>query len=312
MRKLPWNIVTAEGRLNDKLIRNREVLYKGLNGRLVERFVLENGSSYIFKPLTQNKQLGKEVWVYDHLLPRLPEIYPKLIAHSDTGNPETSWIILEDVGSLSHQYNEETIWNVTKWMARWHSLPVETFADIPNTGQKPRFENIMADVIANRKELQLPLFDINQADIFQVFSLLNSFVFSKKLVLSHGDLHLGNFAVAGERLVVLDWEHAHINSPFWDLYHLLDLSHPLFPKKMTSELRAQVLQLYLDEVMFEVEDYDAFKQEYYLYSAVFSMWMVGLIQRDLAAEDGKWPREKLENQLEETTSVLKQCLERLF
>jgi thiamine kinase len=35
--------------------------------------------------------------------------------------------------------------------------------------------------------------------------------------LCHSDLHLGNLLDAGHRLVLLDWEYAHVSDPFWDL-----------------------------------------------------------------------------------------------
>ncbi|WP_251554067.1 phosphotransferase family protein [Neobacillus muris] len=311
---LPDDIVLDNGDLNGVHVWKREKLYRGLNGRFVERFYLNAGESYIFKPLTNDTQFGKEVWVHRKILSQFPSIYPKIISCSTTRKPEISWMIVEDLGPLSHDFNEDSVIRLAKIMAWWHSLPIGPFLDIPRAGQKPRFEDIAADIRLNKDGLlqQLPLAGIEGDDIHRFFFIIDSFIFSKKQVLSHGDLHLGNFAVVGERLVVLDWEHAHLNSPFWDLFHLLDLSHPLFPKKITREFRDQVLSLYLDEVEFEVADPDAFMYEYHLYSAVFSMWMVWLIQQDLAADDRKWPRERLENQLEETTAVLKQCLERLF
>lgn len=55
------NIVTVNGTLNDRYILRRENLYQGSNGRFVERFFIDETKSYIFKPLTNNTQLGKEV-----------------------------------------------------------------------------------------------------------------------------------------------------------------------------------------------------------------------------------------------------------
>ena len=63
-----------------------------------------------------------------------------------------------------------------------------------------------------------------------------------ELVLSHGDLHLGNYAAVNGQVKVLDWEHAHLNSRYWDLYHVIDLSHPIFPKEMTTNIRERLLE----------------------------------------------------------------------
>lgn len=50
--------VNADGTLNDTLVRNREILYIGTNGRHVERFYVSTSESYIFKPLTNDDQEG--------------------------------------------------------------------------------------------------------------------------------------------------------------------------------------------------------------------------------------------------------------
>ncbi|WP_462410145.1 phosphotransferase family protein [Neobacillus sp. Marseille-QA0830] len=311
---LPKNIVNADGTLNDRLVMKREILYKGMNGKYVERFYLTEAESYIFKPLTNEQQFGRESWVNEHILAGFPAIFPKILDQSEGNRPELSWMILEDVGSLSHVADEAAMLAVTKLMAWWHSLPVETFVDLPVNGLKPRIEDIISEVRTGKEEWldTLPKYGMKKAWIQSIFSLIDSFIFSKKQVLSHGDLHAGNFAFATDgRMIVLDWEHAHLNTPHWDLYHVLDLSHPLFPKQMTDGLRRRVLNLYLDEVKVEVNR-EAFIREYYLFSSLFSMWMLGLIKKDLQADAGIWPRERLENQLQETVRVLSQCTEALY
>ena len=125
-------------------------------------------------------------------------------------------------------------------------------------------------------------------------------------MLTHGDLHIGNFAIVDNELKILDWEHTHLNLPHWDLYHLIDMSHPLFPKKITSPLRERILESYLGQVEYEV-DREAFINEYYLFASVFSIWMILLIQKDLVENGGKWSAVQLNTQLEETVSSLQQC-----
>jgi hypothetical protein len=305
---MPNNIVRANGKLNEEIILKKEILYKGMNGRFVERFYLTPSTSYIFKPLTNDGQLGKEVWVHEHILPIFPAIFPKIISYSISERTELNWMILEDLGPLSHEFNEESVLGVIKWVAWWHSLPIEELGSVSLTGLKPKIEQIVADVCLKKDEFYrlLPSLKIEEELIDAIFSQINHLKFLEKKVLTHGDLHTGNFAIVGDELKILDWEHTHLNSPYWDLYHLIDMSHPLFPKKITSPLRDRILESYLNLVKFEI-DRDCFFKEYYLFASVFSMWMILLIQKDLVENGGKWSVVQLNTQLEETVSSLQQC-----
>ncbi|MEH7504510.1 phosphotransferase [Neobacillus drentensis] len=306
--ELPNNIVRTNGTLNDQLILKTEILYKGMNGRFVERFYLTPSTSYIFKPLTNNGQLGKEVWVHEHILPYFPAIFPKIISYSISECTDLNWMILEDLGQLSHDFNEESVLGVVKWMAWWHSLPLGKLGNVPLTGLKPRIEEIVADVCVKKDEFYrlLPSLKIEKALIDAIFSQLKRLKLSEIQVLTHGDLHMGNFAIVDNELKILDWEHTHLNLPHWDLYHLIDMSHPLFPKKITSPLRERILESYLGQVEYEV-DREAFINEYFLFASVFSIWMILLIQKDLVENGGKWSAVQLNTQLEETVSSLQQC-----
>jgi thiamine kinase-like enzyme len=312
--ELPKNIVRANGTLNDEKILKKEILYKGMNGKYVERFFLSPTKSYVFKPLTNNDQLGKEVWVNEHILSSFPNIYPKMVSYSANHQDlEQNWAIFEDLGQLTHVFNEETVFGVTKLIAWWHSLPTEKWENVPLKGPKPHFQDIVSEVILKKDNFikLLPLLGIEEKVILYLFTRLEQSEFSKKMVLSHGDLHLGNYAVANNRMVVLDWEHTHLNMPYWDLYHVIDMSHPIFPKQITSEFREQILKIYLDQINHTVNG-EEFIQEYHLFSAVFSIWMIMLILKDLKSNDGKWSKEQLENQLNETVSSLKQCANSLY
>ncbi|MED4225032.1 phosphotransferase [Neobacillus cucumis] len=309
---LPADIVLGNGSLNEALILKREILYKGMNGRFVERFFLSPSNSYIFKPLTNNDQLGKEVWIHDYILPQFPAIYPKIISYKICDEPELNWMILEDLGTLTHEFNETIGLEVIKWMAWWHSLPIDKLSAVPTTALKPKFEDIITDVCCFKDEFlhQLPELGLERKSIEHVYLLLEKNKRSNRKVLSHGDLHVGNFSIVGDELKILDWEHTHLNMPYWDLYHLIDMSHPLFPKRVTQEHRQQLLKEYVERVTFELES-GLFMREYHLFSAVFSIWMIGLIKKDLHASDLKWPEEQLNRQLGETIISLRQCAETL-
>ena len=306
--ELPADIVFENGVLNDDLILKREPLYKGMNGRFVERFFLTPTKSFIFKPLTNNGQLGKEVWIHQHILPRFPPIYPKIISCKISEQPEDNWMIFEDLGVLTHVFDEKSVLELIKWVAWWHSLPVEEFLDVPAAGLKPQIADIITDVRSFRNVL-IDL-GLEKTSIDRVYSLLEKGDFSARQVLSHGDLHIGNFSIVDNELKILDWEHTHLNLPYWDLYHLIDMSHPLFPKKVEPGLRLQVLEEYIGRVHFEM-DGRSFIKEYYLFSAIFSIWMIVLIQKDLQASERKWPEEQLKRQLQETLLSLRQCAEAL-
>lgn len=306
---LPKDIVLDNGELNEQRIWKRERLYKGMNGRYVERFYLSPDESYIFKPLTNNDQFGKEVWVNNHILPLFPPIFPEMKDYSLHDNPLLSWIIFEDLGPLQHVFNEGTLLAVAKEMAWWHSLSAEAFPGLPLQGLKPNIEAIVKEISEKRAEVlrMVQLLNMDEAAILKIYSILSNFHFLNKKVLSHGDLHIGNYTMVQGKIKVLDWEHAHLNSPYWDIYHAIDLAHPIFPKQVTTLLRERILDFYLEHVVYEV-DGTAFKQEYYLFAATFSIWMLLLIQKDLQAGDfGKWSKEELEREQAETLASLQQC-----
>ena len=287
----------------------REKVYQGLNGEFVERFYLNPKECYIFKPLTNNKQLRKEIWAYEHVLSFFPAIYPKIISSSSTRDPKSSWLILEDLGSLTHIFNESDLLTLVKLVAKWHSFPLERLEGIPLRGQKPPIGEMVKEILLKREEvlLLLPLKQLEIGFIQHMYVLLDGWNFSNRMVLSHGDLHLGNFSAVNNKMMVLDWEHTHLNSPYWDLYHLIDISHPVFPRKMTKDLRNRILHLYLKESGLEVNVAD-FLREYYLFSSAFSVWMCLLIKKDLHRNESKWTKEQLNRQLDETVLSLRQCL----
>ncbi|AZU64695.1 phosphotransferase [Neobacillus mesonae] len=300
--RLPEGIVLGDGRLNDEMVCSREILYRGNNGRCVERFYLPSGESYIFKPLTNNAQFGKEVWAHEQVLPLVGAGFPKIISYRVSGEVDLCWLIFEDLGPLSHEFNKESLLAVVRSAVVWHSLPVASFADVPLSGMKLGVEEMRAEVLAGREKFS------GVGLLGPVWSRLESFIFSKKQVISHGDLHQGNYALVDGRLFVLDWEHAHLNLPYWDLYHVIDMAHPVFLKKMTRRLREEALDCYLDGVGAAVER-AAFKKEYYLFAVVFSLWMLLLIEQDLQADEGKWSNEQLERQHDETIAGLEQLCE---
>ncbi|GGD90086.1 phosphotransferase family protein [Paenibacillus nasutitermitis] len=315
--ELPDGLMLPDGTLNSGHIIKREILYRGMNGQAVERIYCRPGQSYIYKPLTNDEQWGKEKWVYDHVLPSFPPIYPKILLSSFNRQTGGHAILFEDMGRLDHIFRKEVAVELAELVASWHALDTVPLLDAPLRGPKPPIEAIIGDLRRNQAETAAALMSasIPEALLIRVYQAMEHAEFPAKPVISHGDLHAGNYAAVQGRLVVLDWEHTHLNSPLWDLYHMIDMSHPLFPKSMTEDSRNDILQAYLkaaghDGHLSGKEGAD-FKRQYMLFASIFSIWMIRLIQGDLARNDGKWPREQLIRQLQETTESLKQCADGL-
>ncbi|MGG6309474.1 phosphotransferase [Paenibacillus macerans] len=312
--------VKSDGTLDDSRIWRREPLYQGMNGRWVERFYTDPEHSYIFKPLTNGESVDREAWVYRNVLPRFPETaYPKLLAASPEGSGAKGWTIFEDLGPLRHEYRLEYALGVAKRVARWHAAPAEQWPGLTVQGPKPGIAAIAADLLRRREEaegilgrLGLPQGQLG-SEVLEAIQGKRYFRVNR-LVLSHGDLHLGNYAATeAGRVYLLDWEHTHLNLPYWDLYHLIDMSHPRFPKPMPPGDRMEILDAYRTEADKQGTPWErgVLFREYGRFAALFSLWMLLLIEGDLRRGDGVWTREGLLRQKEEAAASLAGCLELL-
>lgn len=313
-------VVKADGTLDDSKVWRRELMYQGMNGQWVERFYIAPGQSYIFKPLTNGESADQEAWVYRNVLAELPEIpAPMLLAASPEGSGARSWAIFEDLGPLDHTYRLEYAQAAAKQLARLHAAPAEQWPGLLSQGPKPGIAAIAADVLKRREEALAALGGRglpNQWLESEVVSAVRDGIgfTTRRQVLSHGDLHQGNYAVTeARRVVLLDWEHAHRNLPYWDLYHLIDMSHPRFPKRMPAEDRMLLLETYLVEADKQGTPWikDVLIREYAWFAAIFSIWMLLLIEGDLRRGGGIWTKEGLLRQREETLDGLDGCLKLL-
>ncbi|WP_110930025.1 hypothetical protein [Paenibacillus bouchesdurhonensis] len=123
--------VSKSGELDDRYIWRKEQLYRGMNGKFVERFYIPSGQSYIFKPVTHEGSRDREAWVYEHILSAFPPIYPQLLGCSTPGQGEAGWSIFEDLGALSHRFDVKHALFIAKQVAWWHSLPKDHWQDVP-------------------------------------------------------------------------------------------------------------------------------------------------------------------------------------
>ncbi|CAH1212654.1 hypothetical protein PAECIP111893_03575 [Paenibacillus plantiphilus] len=316
----PADIVLPDGSLNGKWALRSEVLYRGMNGQAVERFYMSaSPQSYIFKPLTNSGQWGQEKWVYENVLPAFPPLYPKMLAESADPDTGRHWIIFEDIGNLHHMFSEAAALKLVESVAWWHALPTDRWTEFPLKGPKPQVEEMAAELLRNEPGMKQLLAKLSVAVPEAIWELIRDILerepsSTTPRVLCHGDLHLGNYAQVDGRIVVLDWEHAHLSSPYWDLYHIIDMSHPSFPKTVTSSVRTGILLAYREQsrsFAHRSESEEEFIRGYAQFACVFSLWMLSLIAGDLARGAAKWPQEQLERQLQEAMASLNQCAELL-
>lgn len=309
-------IIKADGSLDETLLIRREPIYRGMNGNTVERIFINETESLIFKPLTSHAQAQAEAWVNVHILSAFPPVYPRLIACSAANAASEHWMLFEDLGPLSHHFEESTAMEVLTYMAQWQNRDISHLIGLSEQGPKPAAAAMQREILhfIENAEAEQPWPSIPATLAYRILSLLEGESFeSEELVLSHGDLHLGNYACVSGQVKVLDWEHAHLNHRYWDLYHVIDLSHPVFPKKMTADMRERLLDHYLAAQQHIGVSVNAtrFKHRYYLYASLLSLWMLQLIAKDLRADKGIWPLDQLRLQLHETTDNLMQCAEYL-
>ncbi|SDW66350.1 phosphotransferase [Paenibacillus sp. PDC88] len=295
------------------IVRNRAVLHVGLEGRQVERLTGDDTVSYILKYLPDETVLTGESWAYAKVLTQLPVIYPRLIAQSDQEGEERPWLLFEDVGTISHEAEEEVLIQIAEWMAIWHAVPLDSYPELLHAGQKPRLKQVVSDLLAQQTRIGnvFASLGFNGNEVHTFYQLLETFQLLQTEVYSHGDLHPGNYGrTSSGRVIVLDWEHNHRNTPMWDLYHLLDISHPLFPRTHNNQIRSKVLDTYLLYSKQLGNDYEEelFKREYQLFSVAFSLWMLLLIDRDIQDPTSIWPQDKLVTQREETLLSIRELL----
>jgi thiamine kinase-like enzyme len=316
MFKWKDDYILENGQLNEAIILKREPLDSITKGRTIERVYIRSLESFIFKRFTNDGQGGKEIWIQKNLLTSFPDFYPKIIASSFSKNQNNGWIAYTDLGPIKHEYTKDILHDVTKQIVWWHSIRGTVWEIAPLSGLKPKIEDIKKELLQSKDKIaqNLLICNIPKRNIKKLFSLLEKWEYSKELVLSHGDLHPGNFGKSQNKLVILDWEYAHLNSRYWDLYHLLDLSHPLYPKTVSNELRNQILDEYYNQARslgFKTPQ-ERFKKEYFLFSATFSTWMMTLIQSDLKRKNNSWAEDALLNQFRETSISIVQCTEELL
>jgi len=121
-------------------------------------------------------------------------------------------------------------------------------------------------------------------------------------VLCHGDLHWGNFMQVARTntLYVIDWEFLHVNSPWFDLFQMLDATSPFAPLRRPIQ-RLHALKLYysLANPGLTVPSSERrFILGYLRYAAAHLMWILLCMKADQTA--GRFDPQALERQRSET------------
>ncbi|WP_274362174.1 phosphotransferase family protein [Paenibacillus thermotolerans] len=317
------SIVDEHGRLIDGAVRLREPIYKGRNGKYVERVVVTAGDRLlhaIFKPLTNEGSVGKEVWAYRHLLPHLPSIrYPKLLAAADHHEPQRYWLLYEDLGELIHSFDVSVLAAAARSIPAWHTLPIER-APTELEGHTPKLsDGVQRMLLGEDRGAFVRLLSehgVTNAEIqyfFGVHVRRDPESYSRETVVSHGDLNPLNIAVADDGLIFLDWEYVHRNSVFWDLYNVMDITSPSYRRPVLDRAsRLSVLNAYVEgreRYGKPISDIACFIRDYYSYCLSYSAWLLLLIDRDLKV--GRFNREALQRQHEETAAILLHMLHEL-
>jgi len=310
--------VSDDGELISERITQEETIYVGRNGKAIKRFALaaDPSTTYIFKPLTNPQTIGREPWAHRHLLPLLPVRAPGVVAFAGHDDPDRYWIVCEDEGSLRHELGENELVAAARLVASWHRLPLE-LVPAEYVGDKPAYAAIRAELRDRYSELASSVAAAPDPLPPQLAEALHAAVFAASdpayvdvPVVSHGDLHRGNVAAApaAEQLLVLDWEHIHRNAAYWDLYHLLDITHPTFRRDITPRVREAALAAYAEERRRLGWDGDLrkFTIGYAAFAALYSAWMLLLIEAD--RRKSLWSPAELSAAREETMRSLRECL----
>lgn len=307
-------LVLPDGTLDETKIAGRDLLYTRRNGKRIERFYVQQDGrvdSYIFKPLASEPHLGKEVWAQERILPLLPTGYARIAASADHDDPQRYWMIFEDMGTIDHTSDEALVIDMAAAIPHWHRLPPDIVPPAyREDSDKPSMRVKLADIRAGRVRLAalLARLGVSVVDVELLLDIVDRADGGSEIVVSHGDLHRGNFFARNGSIVILDWEHLHLDSVYWDLYCLLDMTHPYHPQRTDGDLRLRALDAYADRrrQFGWTADRADFVGGYHLHAVLYSLWLLLIIENDLLA--GKWEPEQLQEQLNVTCASLVACL----
>jgi hypothetical protein len=307
-------LVKLDGQLDASCISHKETIYTTKNGNYVVRFIYD-GVSYIFKPCS-TAAACREQWAQQYLIPSIMEVKaPLLLASGGTQDPTLDWIIYEDLGSLVHCNNADDIIRAAGIIPSWHRIPTDRMLK-GMMGHSPSYSEALK-VISIKPDSVNEILAANGVSISNISSwwaqLPNwEWLIQDHQVVSHGDYYPLNIALQDEQSIVLDWEYVHVNSMYWDLYSLMDItSHRYSRIPLSHSDREAALHQYwvgMDSII-PTEQYNDFIQGYYIFASVYSTWILTLIEADL--RQSTVSADALIRQQQESLMVFQQCLQGL-
>ncbi|MBD3920608.1 hypothetical protein H8B09_17725 [Paenibacillus sp. PR3] len=317
-----WNIrpaLAADGTIREDAIAQRIPLGGETGDTVVERLVLQELDIVVIRKTTANIALAaREAALYADVLQQLPAIYPRLLAYASSEEQDAASLVYEDVGVIDHSFDEQLAVELIGHMARWHAMPT---ADLPlggERGPRPDYEELAAELIMTLGWSWWPaegenVLGIDAALVKRVYDRAKQQPPVIKYVLSHGDLHAGSYGrSAAGNLVVANWVHVHRNSPYWDLYHMLDLPSGTVLQQIDDAAWERLLTAYWQQAGEGIipAEQAAFLREYCLFAAVFSFWVLQELERQLAAEEVEGRREQLLQERGQAAASFQRCAER--
>jgi hypothetical protein len=313
-------LVNIDGELDTTYISSKEAIYEARSGKQVQRFSYQ-GASYIFKPCTMNTS-RRECWAESNLLPFITGLrVPYILASGDARQSTNNWMIYEDLGSLVHINHVDEIISAAGIIPLWHRVDV-TAVPSDVLGHSPSYPEVIEQLLLKKQLVSTMLEEsrIARHVISNWWTLIVQWApcINKYQVVSHGDYYRLNIAFRSQENIVLDWEFAHVNSVYWDLYSLMDITSYRYTRvDLDNKDREDVLRQYWmskNEIGLDIGldldlSFDAFVKGYHVFASVYSVWILTLIEADL--QQFSEETEALIRQRHETESVLMQNLERL-
>ncbi|NQX58668.1 hypothetical protein HQN88_07290 [Paenibacillus qinlingensis] len=304
-------IFLESGHVRDDIPHVREVIYVGRNGQKVERIHIQaddTTTSFIYKPLTNYPNKGKEVWLQENVHVRIPEVHiPKILYYSQELEPEKEWMVFEDLGELEHNFNSDMMLKTAEFIPYWHLLPTSLLPE-EFDGHSPRVKEIQSFILSKDVQMRqicqrLGFLDDDIAYFDQ--NILRYDHLDLETVVSHGDLYPLNIGEVNHTIFIFDWEYVHTNSVFWDLYSLMDITSPQYRRLVIGQdSRLAILTKYISvRESLQSPTHGSFIAEYHIFSALYSMWLLLLIEEDIAQE--KFEKSALLRQYNETSEILK-------
>lgn len=232
---------------------------------------------------------------------------PSVLAHGIfTGG---MWVQFTDGGRAPRIWSRHSVRCAMKTLAQIHDSPTEIFTS-GNRSHTPGYAEVHQQLQAysvDQFHNMLVKFGV-PAKPRQV--ILRLYIASKNWlhalgrlpsVPSHGDYHGGNVLFKWNNVSpqIIDWEYAHQDVPYFDLFQFLDATSPFDPLPLKGSRRFAI-QTYLDARTSPQEATwrSRWVRGYYRFSILHLLWILTRIHMDLQKQS--FPRESLYRQIGET------------